>query len=336
VNNGTFIPSTSTLLATGTSKTISGNTTFNQVTVSGSYTALSDLTFNDLLNVTSTGSLSSGTTINSTFNGDFTNSGVINSLGTSTFSGNVVQHFSLINAATTVALRVIFNGTVPPVVNSTSAPQFGYITINNTGGINPTVGWTVLYGFTIGSGASFNGGTSTHSFLGNVTNNGTITSNGILNFIPAAPATVNMGTSFSSTDRVYFGGAGAMTLAGTPVSFHNVNITKTNAAGITPSSDWTLTRDLTVASGSILHAGNHSYFVAHDLSNSGTIHRGTSTFTLNGTGNQDVLTGSDFHNLTINKSGGFATLSSNVTVDGVLNFVAGKIQTSSNVLIQPS
>ena len=336
INNGTFTPSTSTLLATGTSKSISGITTFNRVTVSGSYTALSDVTFNDLLNVTSTGSLSSGTTIHSTFNGDFTNSGVINAVGTSTFSGNVVQHLSLINAATTVALRVILDGTVAPVVNSTAAPQFGYITINNTGGINPTVGWTVLFDLTVNSGASFNGGTSTHNLLGAVTNNGTITSNGILNFIPTASATVNLGTNFSSTGRVYFGGAGAMTVAGTPISFHNVNVTNTNAAGITPSSDWTLTKDLTVASGSILNSGSHSYLVARNISNSGTINGGTSTFTLNGTDDQDVYTGSAFNNLTINKSAGSAVLSSNATVNGVLNFVSGKIQTGSNLLIQPS
>lgn len=336
INNGTFIPSTSTLVAAGTSKSISGDTPFNHVTVSGSYNGLSDFTFNGLLNVTSTGSLTSAATVNTTFNGDFTNSGVVSALGTTTFSGNVVQHFNLINAATTIALRVVFNGTVSPVVNSTSAPQFGFITINNTGGINPTVGWTVLYSLTVGPGAVFNGGTSTHNFLGNLTNNGTITSNGILNFIPATAATVDLGTNFSSTDRVYFGGAGALTLAGTPVSFRNVNITNTNAAGITPSSDWTLTKDLIVASGSILNAGNHSYFVALNISNSGTINSGTSTFTLNGTSTQDVNTGSALNNLTVNNSAGLVTLSSNATVNGLLNFVAGKIETGTNVLLQPS
>src|SRR4029077_12653135 len=99
------------------------------------------------------GSLSSGGTIQTTFNGDFTNSGVVNVLGTSTFSGNVVQHISLINAATTVAVRIIVNGTVAPVITSTAAPQFGFITINNTGGVNPTVGWTVLQSLTVGAGA---------------------------------------------------------------------------------------------------------------------------------------------------------------------------------------
>jgi hypothetical protein len=336
INNGTFTPATSTVLFTGTNKTISGNTTFNQAVVSGSYTILSNNTFNGLLNITSTGSLSGGGTINTTLNGDLLNSGVLYALGTTTFSGTVLQTLSLINATTTVALTVNFNGSVSPVLNSTAAPQFGYININNTGGVTPSVGWTILYGLTVGSGASFNGGTSTHNLLGAVTNNGTITSNGILNFTPAAATTVNLGSNFSSAGRVYFGGAGAMALLGSPVSFRNVNITNTNAAGITPSSDWILTRDLTVASGSVLNAGNHSYSVARNISNSGTINSGTSTFILNGTGTQDMNTVSALNNLTINNTAGVVTLSSNATVNGVLNFVAGRIQTGNNLLIQPA
>jgi uncharacterized repeat protein (TIGR01451 family) len=156
------------------------------------------------------------------------------------------------------------------------------------------------------------------------------------NNIPSSTATVNLGNNFSSTDRVYFGGAGAMTLLGTPVSFRNINVTSTNAAGITPSSDWVITKDLTVASGSILNAGNHSYSVARNIVNGGTINSGTSTFTLNGTATQDIYSASAFNNLTINNSAGSATLSSNATVNGVLNFVAGKIQTGGNVLIQPA
>jgi hypothetical protein len=336
INNGSFVPATSTASFTGAAKTISGNTTFNQAVVSGSYTILNDNIFNGLLNVTSTGSLSGGGTVHTTLNGDLINSGVLSTLGTTTFSGAVVQTLSLVNAISTVAVTVNFNGSVSPVLNSTAAPQFGYININNTGGVNPSVGWTILNDFTVASGASFNGGTSTHNLLGNVTNNGTITSNGMLKFIPAAAATVNLGSGFSSTDRVYFGGAGALTLAGTPVSFRNVNITNTNAAGITPSSDWIITKDLIVTTGSILNAGSHAYSVGRNIVNSGTINRGTSTFTLNGTAAQDVNSASAFNNLTINNTAGVVTLSANATVNGALNFVAGKIQTGAYVLIQPS
>lgn len=336
VNSGTFVPSTGTVIYAGTNKTISGNTIFNHATVTGSYTLLGDMTFNGLLNITNTGTFNAGATIHTTMNGDLINSGVLYTLGTTTFTGNVVQTLSLINAVNTVALRVNFNGSVSPVLNSTSVPQFGYLTINNTGGVHPSVGWTILYSLTIGSGATFNGGTSTHNILGAVSNNGAISSSGTLNFIPSSAVPVSLGSNFSSTGTVNFGGTGAMTLSGTPVSFRDVVISNTNVAGITPSSDWTLTNNLLVNSGATLNAGNHSWLVGGNITSSGTINSGTSTFTLNGSGIQSISTASAFNNLTINKPSGLTTLSSNVIVNGILNFVSGKIQTSSHRLIQPS
>jgi hypothetical protein len=336
INSGTFTPSTSTVICAGTTKTISGNTTFNHATVTGSYTLLGDMTFNGLLNITSTGSFSAGGTILTTMNGDLINSGTLYTLGTTTFTGNVVQTLSLINAVNTVALRVNFNGSVSPVLNSTSVPQFGYITINNTGGVHPSVGWTILYSLTVGSGATFGGGSSTHNILGAVTNNGTISSSGTLNFIPSSAVPVNLGSNFSSTGTVNFGGAGAMTLTGNPTSFRDVVISNSNVAGITPSFDWSITNNLTITGGATLNAGNHSWLVGGNISNSGTINSGTSTFTLNGTGTQTILSSSAFNHFTINKAAGSTILSSNVTVNGVLNFIAGKIQTGSNRIIQPS
>jgi len=336
INSGTYIPSTSTVLFTGATKNITGNNTFNKATVTGSYTILNDAAFNTLLNITNTGELHGGSTLNITMNGDLINSGTLYTLGSTTFTGNVVQTLSLINAVTTVALTVNFNGTLSPVLNSTSVPQFGFLNINNTGGINPSVGWNILYALTVGSGASFNGGNSTHNLLGTLTNNGTITSSGTLNFIPSTAATINMGSIFSSTGTVAFGGTGAMTLAGTPTSFRNVTVSNTNAAGVTTSSAWTVTNNFTVNSGSILKAGNYIHLIAGNILNNGTINSGTSTFTLNGAGTQDIYNASDFNNLTINKATGAANLSSNATVNGVLNFAAGIVHTGSNRLILSS
>src|SRR5690606_37765400 len=133
---------------------------------------------------------------------------------TTTYSGNVVQTLSLINAVSTVAITVNLNGSVPPVLNSTSSPEFGNLNINNTGGIYPSVDWTIRGALIIGEGASFNGGESSHNFLGSVTNNGSMTSDGFLNFVPSSAATLNLGNDFSSTGTVVFGGAGLMTFAG--------------------------------------------------------------------------------------------------------------------------
>lgn len=334
LDSGIFNPSSGTVICNGTGKNISGNTTFNKVTVFGSYTILNDVTFNDLLNITSSGSLSGGSGIHTLLHGDMINRGVLYTLGTTTYSGNKVQTLSLINAITTVALTVNFNGTVRPVLNSTSAPQFGFLNINNTGGINPSVNWTILYSLAIGTGAAFNGGSSAHNILGAVSNNGTITSNGILNFIPTSAATVDLGNDFSSTGTVRFGGAGAMTLTGNPDSFHNVIVTNTNAAGITPSSGWKIKNDLIIGSNTTLNAGSFTHLIGGNLSDTGVINSAASTFILNGSGVQEIYAASSFNNLTINKPAGATLQHSDISINGVLNFISGKIQTGAYLLIQ--
>lgn len=199
------------------------------------------------------------------------------------------------------------------------------------------MGWTILYGLTVGSGAFFNGGNSTHDILGSVTNNGTITSSGILNFIPASAKTINLGTNFSSTGLVNFGGAGAISIAGNPSgTFQDLLISNTNASGITPASGCNISNNFTVTNGSIFNAGSYSHSVAGNLLNNGTINSGTSTFILNGTGHQDIYSLSAFSNLTVNKASDFVTIFTNTTVNGILNFISGKIETGTNVLIQPS
>jgi hypothetical protein len=336
INNGTFIPAASTVLMQGASKTINGNTTFNKVTISGSYTQVATtVTYNDLLYITPTGSISGGSTIFTILNGDLLNQGILNTSGTTTFTGLQLQTLSLINA-TTFALTVNFNGTVSPVLNSTSAPQYGFLNINNTGGINASVGYTIVYALNIGTGASFNGGPSTHNILGAVNNNGTITSNGTLNFIPSSAVSVNLGTNFSSTGTVVFGGAGALTLSGTPSAFHDVLISNTNAAGITASSGWNLSNRFTVNSGAVFNAGSYTDSVRGNILINGILNKGTSTFVLNGTSNQDISSVSSFNNFTVNKATGTANLLTNVTVDGILNFVAGNITTGDYQLVLPA
>ncbi len=332
-NDGTFLPATSTVVCSGAGKTISGTTTFNKVTITGSYTNLSNITYNDLLYITATGSISCGPGIFTTLNGDLVNKGILYTLGTTTFTGNALQTLSLINAVQTVALIVNFNGSVSPVLNSTSAPQFGYLNINNTGGVNPSVGWTILYSLTVGNGASFNTGSSTHSIMGSVLNNGTISSSGILQFIPSSAVTVNLGNNFTSTGRVIFGGTGAMSLAGNPASFNHINITNTNLAGITSSSDWNMTGNLSIDAGSLLNAGNRLYNIGGNIQNNGTINSGASVFRLNGNSGQDVYSSSSFNDLLIEKTAGSVVLLSDITIAGTLNFVSGSIQTGDNSVI---
>lgn len=336
LNAGNFVPGSGYLLFTGNTKMITGNTTFNKVTVTGSYTILNDINFNGLLEITSVGALSGGATINTTLHSDLTNKGILNALGTTTFSGNVLQTLSLINAVSTVAITVNFNGSVSPILNSTSAPQFGYLNINNTSGVNPSVGWNIGYALNIGNGAIFNAGVSTHNLLGTLTNGGTINSSGVINFIPSSAATLDMGTNFSSTGSVVFGGSGKITLLGNPNLLNNVIISNTNTAGINSVSNLNVTRNFIINNGSLFNAGSYNYLIGGNFINNGILNCDTSSFTFNGITSQNIYSNSALYNLIVNNTSGNITISSNVTVNNILTFIKGKIQTINFALIQPS
>ncbi|MDF2188124.1 hypothetical protein [Paraflavitalea sp. CAU 1676] len=333
VNNGTFAPATSTVLLLGSSKTISGNTTFNRVTVYGSYAVSgSDITYNGLLNVTSTGSYDGGAG-NATVSGDLINSGSLISNGVTTFSGTTQQTIRFLNALVSNSSGVInFNGTVSPILNSTSTPTYANLNINNTGGVNPSVNWLVLGNFSIGSGASFNGGSLTHTIKGNFTNNGSVTSSGVLLFDPATAVTVNVGSSFSSTGTLILDGSGVITLQGTPTSLQHVDIEST--AGITPPTGWTMNGNFTVNSDAIFNAGANTYTVGGNIESNGILNGGTSTFIM--TSATGLLTGSpgtNFYNFTIT---GNATANNNFQVshdftnNGTIDATEGELVMTGN------
>jgi hypothetical protein len=279
-NSGTFAPASSTITLNGASKTITGNTIFNRLTTYGSYAVSgSDITYNGLLTI-ATGGTYNGGAGSATVNGDLTNNGSLTSNGVTTFTGTAVQTIRFVNALVSNSSGVInFNGTIPPVLNSTSAPTYATLNVNNTGGVNPSVGWTVLIAFNIGSGATFNGGVSTHTIAGSFINNGTVTSSGAMNFVPSAAQNIQLtGTGFTSTGNVTFGGTGAITVTGTPTALNNVMIT--NTTGVTPSSNWSTTGDFIISNGAIFNAGTYSYTVGADIESNGTLNGGTSTFTM--------------------------------------------------------
>ncbi|GAB4094070.1 T9SS type A sorting domain-containing protein [Flaviaesturariibacter terrae] len=283
-NSGTFTPSSGAVLAMGSSKTITGNTTFNKLTVYGSYTvAGSDITYNGPLTIVANGGsfdAGSGTAV---LYGNLTNSGSLVSSGTTTFAGTQAQTIQLINAITSTSTGVInFNGTVAPTLNSTSTPTFATLNINNTGGISPSVNWTILGPFTIASGASFNGGVATHTIAGNFTNNGVVTSSGTLLFSPSTAKTANLGTNsggntFSSTGTVQFGGTGALTVSGTPTALDHVIISNTNA--VSPSSNWSnISGTFSIDNNGVFNAGANTYTLAGNMESNGTLNGGTSNF----------------------------------------------------------
>ncbi|MFI5203213.1 MAG: hypothetical protein ACHQF2_01865, partial [Flavobacteriales bacterium] len=332
-NNGTFTPSGSALILTGTSKLFTGNTTLYDLSViGGSYTVSSGtISMEGDFYVDTLSSFNFGSN-NVSLDGDLTNKGSLTSNGTATFTGTRVQTLQLLNAITSSSTGIInFNGTVAPVLNSSSSPTFATVNINNTSGVAPSVPWTVYFACTIAAASTFDGGALTHTFYGNFTNNGTVTSSGELRFTPTMPfsagATITLdGVAFTSTGRVTFGGSSSITLLNSNPYLNEVYITNINAAGVTPPGNWTINSELYIGPGSTFKGGTAlSHTLIQNLTNNGTLDGQTSTIsfagnpaTMNGTGTTTFynLTLAPASSLTLNKSIG---ISKDFIVDGLFN-----------------
>ncbi|RZJ06738.1 MAG: T9SS type A sorting domain-containing protein, partial [Rubrivivax sp.] len=283
-NSGSFVPATGAVLATGTGKTISGNTTFNKLTVYGSYAlSAADITVMSGLTVLTGATYAAGPNTNTLY-GDFYNGGSVTGSGVTTFVGDQVQTISLINALVNTSTGVVnFNGSKAPVLNSTSTPTFATVNINNTAGLSPSVGWTVLVAANIAANSAFHGGVSTHNFSGAFTNNGIVTSSGTLQFTPPSAKTVALGSNstgntFSSTGTVLFGGSGALSVTGTPTALNNVVIA--NTQGVSPSANWSgISGTFTISSNAVFNAGSYSYTLNGNMESDGTLNGGSSLFT---------------------------------------------------------
>ena len=321
VNSGTFTPGTGSIIFSGASKTITGNTTFNKVTINGQYTVTgSNITLNDKFQVSSLGSYTAGSGIH-TLNGDLVNNGSLTSSGTTTFSGTVVQTIQFVNAIVSVSTGVInFNGSVSPVLNSNSSPTYANLNINNTGGVTASVPWRIYGDLTVGAGATFNAGNFTDTISGNVTNNGTILSSGTLMFFPTTNVTLALGTNkLTSTGTLRFGGTGLLTITGTPTTVTDIIISNTNAAGVTLPSGWTINGNFVIRSSAIFNASSYTYSVSGHIESNGTLNGGTSTFIMN-SANAEISANSTtfFNNFTVN-TGATLTINSDFNING--NFV---------------
>lgn len=331
-NNGTITPGQSTLKLEGTTKTMVGPFTLNNIITNGSYTVTSGTTsLAGNLYVETTGSLNFGNN-DVILDGDLTNKGSLTSNANATFTGTRVQTLQLLNAVTSSSTGVInFNGTVAPILNSTSSPNFATVNINNTAGITPSSSWNVFVACNIANGSSFNDGGFTHNFYRNFTNNGTVVSSGNLRFTPGAPfsasGTITLdGTSFTSTGNVTFAGTAPITIIDNNPSFTNVFVTNTHSSGVTAPSSWNIANKFQISNGSLFNAGTAtSHVISENLVNNGTLNGETSTITFNGVGVLINGTGSTtFNNLTIG-AGANLTLNKSINItknlvnDGVLN-----------------
>jgi len=324
INQGTFNPSTSTLILNGTSKTFTGSTTLNNLNIlTGLYTVTSGSVYlNGSLFVDALGSMNFGGT-DVTIDGDLTNKGTLQSSGVATFTGLQVQKIQLLNAISSTSTGIInFNGSVAPIISSTSSPNFATVNINNTAGITPSVPWNVFVDFNVPAGASFNAGALTHTFYGNFTNNGSFESSGLIRFLPVPPysggASITLdGVSFISSGTIEFGGSVPITIIDDSPDFNNVSITNTNSAGITLPGAWYIGNNLYIKEGSILKGGTGlTHIISQGLTNNGTFEGQSSTVIFNGT--PSMIDGSginNFNHLTIDISSALE-LNSGVNIAG--------------------
>jgi fibronectin-binding autotransporter adhesin len=289
-NSGTINPGSSTLILNGSSKTINGSTHLNNLSVIlGSYTVTSGTTDMDgNLFIESTGSLNFGTNT-AILDGNLTNSGSLTSNGIATFTGTRTQYISLISAITSSSTGVInLNGTVAPVISSTSSPSFATVNVNNTAGVTPSVPWSVIVALNIDANSSFNAGAFTHTIYGNLTNDGDLYSTGKLFFSPGAPYSASstvqlLGDTFSSTGEVEFGGTAPLTITGNAPNFGKVIISNSHANGITATGSWDIENDLQINNGSEFKAGTSTtHLLEGNLVNNGTLTGETSKIIFEG------------------------------------------------------
>lgn len=316
-NSGSFTASTSTVIlnggTSGNHKQMSGTTTFYNFIIKGYYTSSSGTDVTILGDFELSGYFDSGT-CNKHYYGDINVSGTMSEDGTATFMGTQVQTLRFTGTVLSPSLTqtVVFAGTIAPITLATTSPTLINLSITNTSadGVRADIGITVLGAFSVSSGCKWsnNSASAVNTFMGSFVNNGTVVTNSTMLFAPSFPlggapsSTIYLGsgTNFQCTGTVEFGGANELIINGAPDSFHHVLITNTNASGITPVSNWTITGDLSISGNAIFNAGTYTHTVKGDIESDGTLNGTSSTFIMSGTAS-DLTASSNttFNHLTI-------------------------------------
>jgi hypothetical protein len=280
-NSGTFTPATGTVALTGAGQTIAGTTTFNKVSVTGSYTASGvSLTFNGPLAVPAGGTLTTGAGVIS-LNGDVFISGTFSNTGTLAFGGAAAQNILFKSAVTSNIIT--FNGSVTPAFYPAVTPTIATLNINNAVGVNIVSNIVVTTAFNTASTGVFNGGFFTQEIQGAFSNNGSFNSSGILYFNPSAAQILTLsGVNFVSNDNVIFGGTGAISMSFSTGTF--THVTFANTSGVTPSNNWNFGGNFILTSAATFTAGSYTFTVAGDLTANGTLNGNTSVFVMSGAG----------------------------------------------------
>lgn len=299
--NGSYESSDGGVILNGKNNILSGEITLEHVIVHGKYEKQNgSITINDHIEVTTSGEFDvrNNTAI---IHGDLTNMGVVRSNGITIFTGNKEQTIHLINAISSTSTgEVYFNGSVSPVFNANMPPQFASVTINNTAPIVASQPWTVFVSMNIASGATWDMNSLSHTIHGNFINGGSVVGDGKLSFLPFSNVDIDLGSNFETTGLVEFGGIGQINLIDHGHEFSSITISNTNAAGITPLTNWTVLDDILIGSGATLNLGSLTHTYSGSFTNNGILNGQLSTVILNSNDGNGRITGvgqNNFNNL---------------------------------------
>jgi hypothetical protein len=283
LNNGTFTPGEGRVTLTGAAKIINGITTFNKLTVTGTYTNNTTLTVND--------SLPGSGTFTMGLNSTLIMLGPI--INVSTFTTSAATHTiryasttipQTVRASTTYRTLIIDKGSETAALGGATTAT---VALNILSGTLNTGSNALTVSGTFSNAGTLTGSSGTTSFTGTgasaFSNSGTISNGGTISFAPTSAATLTFnGNGFASTGTVTFaGGSQAVTLAGTgELSLNNTNINNTNSSGITQNSNWTVSGAFTVAANATFDPGSFLLMIVEpgSLVVSGTVRVRAATF----------------------------------------------------------
>ena len=334
-NSGTFTAGSSTIALNGTTQSITGATTFNNLTLAGSGTK---------------------TFANNTTSNTFTiNSGAIANLGTGlTHSANALSlagagqpagswggtssaatyinstYFAsgtgILNVATASCVAGSWTGLISTDWNTATnwcdgvVPTASANVIINSGGNQPVIGASaVCNNLTINSGASLTiSGSNTLTVSGNWTNSGT--------FTPNTSTVIYNGGAQTIANVNYYGltlsGSGTKTLQSGTTTIGG-DLTLSGTASATAVVGLTINGNMTIGTGTTFTAGSFTHNVKGNWSNSGTFTATGSTINFN----SDVastINVSNFNNITISGAGA-KTATGTLAVAGNFNISSGSL-----------
>ena len=232
--------------------------------------------------------------------------------------------------STSAGSIVNYNGSSPQTVAINSDYVYANLHINNTAGVTLQAAVTtsnVTQNIRVQSGTLSNGGFAIAGGSGDVlevSNGARLLIGGTTSSFPTGFGTVTLG----NTSIVEYAGTGAQIVENS-VTYGHLTTSGGNTKTLeTAGGTMTFNGNITIGSGTTLSSNNKTMNVAGNWINNGTFTQGTSTVVFNGTTAQTIggSTSTIFNNVTINNTAD-VTLLNNQTVNGVLTFITGKLET---------